>query len=414
MTADRTNVAPPAPARRRDLDLLRFLVVVGLVFFHSARPFDTGDFYIKNEPTSEAVDVIVAFLATWGMPLLFVVAGMGMFFSLRRRSAKQFGMERLRRLLIPLAFGLVVIVPPQVWTEQRTDPAYDQSYLAFLGDYSDVNVDPGGFPFVVGADTGDGLFEYGHLWFLVVLLTFSLLLLPLTWWLRGPNGARLLDWLANRADRLSTFVLAALPISALEMVLGSEIDLAAWNRYTYALFILYGYVLATDPRFGEALQRHRKQALAIGAATFLVTGALFATAADGAELLESNDLAGFASRGLGSLSGWMWIVAILGFGSATAVKLATEDDAVPDRSPTPLERLTAYASEAVLPIYILHQTVIVLIGFHILQWSMNAALKYLVLSLVSLTAIVAIYDVAVRRLTLTRFLFGMKPPTTAS
>ena len=96
---------PTRPARRRDLDLMRMFVVVGLVFFHSARIFDTGDFYVKNEPTSDLVDAAIGFAATWGMPLLFVIAGMGIWYSLRSRTTRAFVGERVRRLLVPLVFG---------------------------------------------------------------------------------------------------------------------------------------------------------------------------------------------------------------------------------------------------------------------------------------------------------------------
>lgn len=115
-------------ARRRDLDLMRTFVVMGLFFFHSARVFDTTEWYVKNDRTSEFVDVLLSFAAMWGMPLLFVVSGMGIWYSLRSRTIGAFAGERVRRLLVPLVFGLLVIVPPQVWTWLRGDPEYDESY----------------------------------------------------------------------------------------------------------------------------------------------------------------------------------------------------------------------------------------------------------------------------------------------
>ncbi len=135
---------------------------------------------------------------------------------------------------------------------------------------------------------------------------------------------------------------------------------------------------------------------------------LFAIAADSDELFETYNLAGIATRGLKGLSGWMWIVAILGFGSAASTKPAAEGRTGSNRSPTTLERLAGYVSEAVMPIYVIHQTVIVLIGFHVLQWPTSAVLKYVVLRLASFASILAIYDFAIRRLNPTRLLFGMK------
>lgn len=74
-----------------------------------------------------------------------------------------------------------------------------------------------------------------------------------------------------------------------------------------------------------------------------------------------------------------------------------------------MSKVGAYTADAVLPIYILHQTVIVLLAFHVVRWQIPAVVKYLIITLVSLIAIFAIYDVAVRRTRITRFLFGMKP-----
>jgi hypothetical protein len=54
------------------------------------------------------------------------------------------------------------------------------------------------------------------------------------------------------------------------------------------------------------------------------------------------------------------------------------------------------------------QTVIVLPAVFVVDWPMNLALKYLTICIISFAVIVAIYDVAVRRTRVTRFLFGMK------
>ena len=402
--------ASTRPGRRRDLDLMRMFVVVGLVFFHSARVFDTGDFYVKNEPTSEIVSICISFAALWGMPLLFVIAGMGIWFSLRSRTAKEFAQERIRRLLVPLVFGVLVIVPPQVWSELRGDPAYQESYWRFLTRFFDVEFRPSGFPFLMGDDRSTGLFEWGHLWFLVLLFVFSLALLPLIWYLRRPSGLRILDRLAEKVDRFWVVLAGGIPLAFFDAVRGSEEAWAGWNRYSYAVFILYGYTIASDRRFGSSLRQHRKKALTLGVATFVVVGTLFAlgSESEGADLLVDYDVISVAMRAFKGLSGWLWVVAIMGLATGSAKEPQVADKV--NQGPTPLDRIGAYTSEAVLPIYVLHQTVIVLLAFHIVAWPIHGILKYIALCLISLVIIVAIYDVAVRRTRPTRFLFGMKPP----
>ena len=72
-------------------------------------------------------------------------------------------------------------------------------------------------------------------------------------------------------------------------------------------------------------------------------------------------------------------------------------------------RVLEYANEAVLPFYVIHQTVIVIIGFHVVKWAAGVAVKYFTISLASVAMTVLLYDVFVRRINITRFLFGMKP-----
>ena len=407
------NVTPTSearPPRRRDLDLMRMFVVVGLVFFHSARVFDTGEFYVKNDPTSEVVSIGISFAALWGMPLLFVVAGMGIWYSLRSRTPNAFAQERLRRLLVPLVFGMLVIVPPQVWTELRGDAAYEESYWRFLTRFFDIEFQPGGFPFLIGDHAGTGLFEWGHLWFLVLLFVFSLTLLPLIWYFRRPSGLRKLDRLAGRADSFWVVLAAGLPLAVLEAAFGSEEAWAGWSRYSYAVFILYGYMVATDRRFGRSLRQHRRAALALGVATFVVVGTLFAIGSEGegVDLLVDYDALSVAMRAFKGLSGWLWVVAIMGLAAGSARRPGAAG--MVGKGPTLVDRVGAYTSEAVLPVYVLHQTVIVLLAFYVVNWPIHGILKYMALCLISLVIITAIYDLAVRRTKPTRFLFGMKPP----
>ena len=71
-------------------------------------------------------------------------------------------------------------------------------------------------------------------------------------------------------------------------------------------------------------------------------------------------------------------------------------------------RFIAYASEAVLPFYILHQTVIIMVGYYVVRWELHPALKYLTIVLLSFTLIVALYDLLIRRIRVLRVLFGMR------
>lgn len=66
-----------------------------------------------------------------------------------------------------------------------------------------------------------------------------------------------------------------------------------------------------------------------------------------------------------------------------------------------------FCNEAVLPFYILHQPVIILIGYFVVQWPISIGLKYGIIALASFVLVGMLYVLLVRRIGILRFLFGM-------
>jgi glucans biosynthesis protein C len=395
------------PARRGELDALRALVVVGLVFFHTAVIFGAGEFPVKAGTENRVVTVLLAFGATWGMPLLFLISGMGVRYSLRSRDAGAFARERLRRLGVPLLVGLLTLVPLQVYLGLRR--AGDQASLGeFYASFWDLRpaLD---VPLPVAADPDGGRFTTGHLWFLAFLLALSLLLLPGFEWLRRPAGARLLERLGGLLARPGGILLPAVAIAAVELALGSQVGYGGWGLAGYALFLLCGYLVAADPRVGEAFQRHWRPAAALGLLLFVAGGvAAFAALDARVDPFTGMDPLSLAFRLLKGIDGWLWVVAILGF----ARDRIGRRSAVPAPAPTVASgrarRLAADANDAVLP-FALHETVIVVVAYAVLSWPIGGGLQYCLIAVASLAATLLLYDLGVRRHPVTRFLFGLKP-----
>jgi surface polysaccharide O-acyltransferase-like enzyme len=401
-TNDQARTVERPPTRRGELDVLRALVVVGLVFFHSAVIFGPGEFPVKAAAEQRLATVFLAFGATWGMPLLFTISGMGVWYSLRSRSATAFMRERLRRLGVPLLVGLLTLVPLQVWLGMRRagDPSADAGFFLRFWDVR-AALD---FPFVVEA-APDGQFETGHLWFLVCLLGFSAVFLPGFAMLRRPEGRHLVGRLAGLLARPGGVLLLAVPLVAVEVSLGSEVGQGGWHHGSYALFLAYGFLAAADQRIGQAFRRQWRPSIALAGMLFLACGAVFAAAsAHGDPLTEMGPLA-MVFRLLKSLDGLLWVVAILGFANSRVAR--------PRKSPTPgranARRLGAYLNDAVLPFYVLHETAVVVIAYFILAWEIGPSLQYLLISTASLVATLLLYEFAVRRSPVTRMLFGLKP-----
>ena len=143
----------------------------------------------------------------------------------------------------------------------------------------------------------------------------------------------------------------------------------------------------------------------------LAAGAIYAAlGADGDPFTDTDPLS-MAFRLLKSVDGWLWVVAILGLARGHTVHRrrppARPASDQPDRA-KPARRLGAYANHAVLPFYVLHETVIVVVAFFVLTWRLGAGAQYLLIALSSLAATLLLYDIGVRRTRVTRFLFGLK------
>ncbi|MFI6010317.1 acyltransferase [Streptomyces sp. NPDC051243] len=380
--------APATAPRRGELDALRVLVVLGLVFFHSGLVFSPDDdFYVKNAETTDAVTVLAGFAVVWAMPMLFLVAGLGSRYSIRRRGPARFSRERLLRLGVPLVFATLVLCPLPQWLRLRAaDPGYDESYWRFWPRFLTVRPDLADFPFVLDGE----YFETGHLWFVVLLLTFSLLLAPV--------AAPLADG-AERAGRTverrpALLLLPALPLAAINAFLGMEEGFAGWNRWAYLVFFLFGYALADDGRVRAAL---RRLAVPVGVAGLV----LFAGTAPGFLSLDDpfTEWSPFAlvTRAVFGAAGWCWVVAILG---------------LLDRRPReagPPSRAMVYLGLAALPLYVLHQPVVVALAYGVVGRPAPIVVEYAVIVTGSLAVILVLYECVVRRTRLTRFLFGMRP-----
>jgi fucose 4-O-acetylase-like acetyltransferase len=387
---------------------MRALVVVGLIFFHSALIFDTrDDYYVKNGQTAD-LSALAALGVVWAMPLLFLTAGLAVWHSLDRRTVAAVAGERMRRLLVPLVFGILVLMPIPVWFRLRADPAYAESYAEFYPGFLQVRLEWSNFPFVVQGVPPDDLFETGQLWFLVLLLTFSLLLLPAFWWLRRRPGQGLLARLAPLADRRGAILLPAIPLGLTSAAFHLEEPHAAWSRWAYLLFFLYGFVLASNRRYLTAMHRHTAAAIAAGLATFAVGfGMIGAADATGDPFVDYQPLS-VAGRFLFGVSGWLWLVAILGLLSRPR---PDRDSAGSTRRST---ALAGWVGEAVLPIYVLHQPVLVAIAYSVVRWDLHPLAKYLAITTGTLMIVLGVYHLLIRRVQPARLLFGLRPTPTAA
>ena len=362
------------------LDWLRVLLILTVFFFHSMRFFDLNDWQIKNPTTYFGPLAAVFFISSWMMPLIFVVSGASIYFALRKGGAGRFIQDRSLRLLVPLAVGLFTHAALQAYLERISHGWYSGTFWQFYPGY------------IGSAVTGGFNWTGFHLWYLEALFAFSLICLPLFQWLRRGAGTHLGDRLAASGliylPALLVVLLYALPDPNSSFLL-DFMSFGGWNIPTYLVFFLVGFLVVASERLQTRILSLRWVSLAIGLVTTLVYFGLYAAAGK----LEPGSLSFVLIMSLRGISGWCWMLGILALG---------------------MQRLTSrpawlnYANEAVLPFYVLHQSVLIAIGYFVVQSGLPDLLKWVVIVASSFATIMILYEGLICRINVLRLLFGMK------
>ena len=154
--------------RRHDLDWVRIGAFMVLIFYHVGMYYVTWDFHVKSPHASSAIEPLMMLTSPWRLSLLFLVSGVATAYLLARGSAN-FMRSRSVRLLIPLAFGILVIVPPQSYLEVVEKVSYQGSFAEFYRLYIT------GYH---GFCREDCLImpTWNHLWFVAYLWIYTLVL----------------------------------------------------------------------------------------------------------------------------------------------------------------------------------------------------------------------------------------------
>ncbi len=374
---DRTGL----PERRYDLDWLRILAFGLLIFYHTGMLYvaDWG-YHVKSQYQSESLQTVMLLVNPWRMPILWMISGIAIRFILAKVSIGRFIVQRSYRLLLPLLFGILVVVPPQLYYEMTQNGDLQMSYWQFYSHFFELD-NP------IFKDYSPGIWHHidvNHLWYLRELWTFSLYLIVLLPIFNSRYFSRVIDWLARLNGYLLTTIVT-IPIFVIQLAIDDT------KHPLGFLFLVYGYVLGWHPLLWQRLKHNSNQLLFISLACYGFF-ALFYNLVWLKQTSETNQLLLLSGTVIYSLDRIVWVMTVL----ALSFKFLNQNS----------DKLS-YFSQAVYPFYILHQTVIIVIGYEITQFELGPVLEPIFVLLLTFFLCVSGFEI-IRRVDILRPLFGLK------
>ncbi len=380
----------PVPSSRRlDLDWLRITAFGLLILYHVGLLYVPWPYHAKSRHSLPALVPVLEAVNPWRLLLLFLISGVATRFMARKLSLGRLLSSRSMRLLLPLVFGVLVVVPPQSFVQAMEQYGYTGSYFHFYGaDYlgrARRLCNPAGCL---------ALPTWNHLWFVLYLYIYTVLLIGLLA-LWGQVGSLLRPTIAIVTSAPALYVLPPLFLVAARVLLylfypPNDALLGDWyDHATYAGAFLFGYAIAEHEAVWTAAERWRWPAL-VFAALLLPSVWL----GGGVLLVSPLGHLAFAPLLAVPLYQWAALVAVCGFGGCWL-----------PRTDGPARR---YLTGAVFPCYIVHQTALILCAHALRPLALPLVLEAATVVAVTAAACLATFE-AVRRVAVLRPLFGLRP-----
>ena len=343
--------------RRYDIDWLRVIAIGLLLFYHIGiifQPWGVFIGFIQNDKPLESLWIPMSMLNVWRIPLLFFVSGMGVCFAMRKRNWKQLVLERTKRILLPFLIGILFIVPIHlfIWKKYYSQ---DMNYTL----------------------------HPSHLWFLLNIFVYVILLSPLFFYLKRNEKGRINKWLKS---------LFRNPLGLLIIVVSFVIESILVRPETYETYAmtLHGFLLGllaflfgfcfvlSGTAFWETVLKWRWFFLFIALFLFLIRFIIF-------QLKAPNYLIAIESN--------MWIFTVFGF----AYKHLNRPG-----------KTLLYLSQGAYPIYIIHMIFLYLGSFLIIPLGIPAIIKFILIIAFTGIGCFTFYDLLIKRVSFLRPLFGLK------
>jgi hypothetical protein len=381
----------PSGARRLELDWLRVAAFGLLILYHIGMFYVTWDFHVKSPRASDTIEPLMLLVNPWRLDLLFLISGCATAFFLKPGEAGLGRTLRSRsaRLLIPLVFGMLVIVPPQSYYQVVETLGYSGGLPAFWDRYLHAD----------HSFCKDGkcliLPTWNHLWFVAYLWVYTMVLAALIW--VAPDVlVRARDALRRALDGAGLVVVPWLLLAALRILMVSRFPsthalVDDWfNHATYLVAFLMGYVISEHLPSWERLVRWRWRSLAAALLSYGLLRLYFSSYFD---FIPEMAWLRMLQRIVYAGSQWAAIMAALGWARALCVGRADS-------------RVRRYLTDGVFCFYIVHQTAIIVTAHNLAGLALPLPLEAALVVVGTLACCFLSYEVA-RRVSWLRPLFGI-------
>ncbi|MCL1129303.1 acyltransferase family protein [Shewanella sairae] len=361
--------------RYSELDWLRVILILAVFTHHVLMPFNGDDWHIMNTESSKLLDDIMVYFEQLRLPTLFFIAGAGSLILLQRTTISAFIKSKFHRLFVPFIIGMVFVVPPQIYYENISD------YQSLFDAYKHLVFS----------------FEANHLWFIEFLITFMLLAPAIHYALNSKVGSKTIKVLQRVTSNKHGLFSLVLPLLILRLSLSylmpsqsHSIDNLTVSLF-YLFFFLAGMCFIRDSLIWENLVHNR----ATNLKWFLFSSLLLYC------YYYKPDISMYIPLDIRwqlwwlvcTLVSWSGLLVLIGYASALCTS-------------TPNWLLTA--NNLIYPFYILHQTVIVVLAYYIIQWEAGIFVKICSLLISSIFVCSTICYFLIKPFKTTRYLFGLK------
>ena len=375
--------------RRYDLDWLRIIAFGLLILYHIGMFFNTEGWHAKSPGANDAMEPLMWLSSPWRLPLLFLVSGVAIRFLSDKLGSARFAMDRSWRLFPVILFGMYVVVAPQTYVELRSAGEIAPGLVNFYQGYA-FEWDG---PWSIHTPT------WNHLWYVVYLFVYSLLLAPLFPLLRrlADSSAMLAAGrltASNGFAALLVILVPLIPLLVIRFTLAPDFPTTHdlfndWANHARSLtMVLLGYFLAKNDGFWRAIDR-----ILPVASVITVTAAIFLfwTYSNWEPAVE-NQVWLWTARISRIVFSWTIILSLVGL----ARILLTGDG--------PVRR---YLTEAIFPYYILHQTITVVAGYALSGLGLGVWTEFVLLVVITAGGCAVGFEI-IRRIPFLRPVMGLK------